>query len=203
MRWIELERFIPYLSHGPERNLPVYPELEISVSQPGKYAAETGGGDFRVAYRGIAPKHSDKFELAQKFILAGATPRNLWIDLRKVMDGASPCDLPYRERPELEVRMSNAAKISWRQTLAVFQVIGLAEDRRYRTAARGGGRYLPLNFTRLILGQLITPTEAAEVEKSGLQGLSQLERRVAARLPDHQRRRYTSDGFNYELWGKA
>ena len=71
MRWVELERSIPYLMTGPVRTLPVYPNLGIAVSQPGKYADVTNGGDFRVTCRGIAPKHSDKFELAQRFVAVG------------------------------------------------------------------------------------------------------------------------------------
>ena len=203
MRWVELERSIPYLMTGPVRTLPVYPSLGIAVSQPGKYADVTDGGDFRVTCRGIAPKHSDKFELAQRFVAAGADPKDLWVDLRTVMDGASPCDLRCRQRPSLQVSISNAGTITWRQTLAIFQLIGLAEDRRYGTASRGGGRYLPLNFTRLILGELVTAPEAAEVEKDGLRGLSKLELRVASMLRPEQRRRYTSDGFVLERWGRS
>jgi hypothetical protein len=202
--WEQLAAEIPYVRRGaPRRTSQLYVGMHITCEQPGKYAVETGGGDFRVDYRGRGPTHLEKFALVEAFSGEEQDARQLRDDLLEVIHlGACPERVADRSTIRGTAPFRDTG-IDWVATLAVFQAVALAEDRRYRTAPRGGGRYLPFNFARLMLGRWAGLEQVVAQEKTGLPGLAELERAVSAAVPPASRQRLTSRGWSASWWGIA
>jgi hypothetical protein len=208
VRWEELADEVPFVPERAERRSTVlYPQLGVEAQQPGKYRTRPPGGDFAVAVGGWRPRHVDKLELTADLARAREDRgRELVRDLYRVIH---LCRCPEAVGAASLLRDATATaagrRLGYVTYLALFQCIGLAEERRYRTREFGGGRYLPLNFARLVAEGWADAASVATHEQAGLSGggLSALERQVAAVVPPDQRWRLTFRGPRTEVWSRS
>jgi hypothetical protein len=208
VRWEELADEVPFVPEGAEgRSTVLYPHLGVSAQQPGKYRTRPPGGDFAVAVGGWRPRHVDKFELTAGFTRArDDRRRELVRDLYRVIHRLRCPEAVAAASPLRDATAEGAGRrLGYATYLALFQCIGLAEERRYPTREFGGGRYLPLNFARLVAEGWVDPGSVAAHEKAGLGGggLSSLERQVASVVPADQRWRLTSRGPRTDAWART
>lgn len=211
MRWDELTDAIGWVDAGADPVVTQYPGLDLEVRQPGKYARKSRGADFAVCVGGDwNPAFRDMFHLASDAHSRGLGG-DLVNDLLVVLyEESCPIDVAAesgRARTTLDV---GRRRPDWPTALAIFQTIGLCEERRYRSLPRGGGRFLPFHFARLVARGWATVNEAQDYQLGGLVspedesragGLGRLERHLERVVPRAQRWRQTPTRRRPDLWG--
>jgi hypothetical protein len=205
VRWDELAAVVPHVPSGAKtRKTWLYEHRRVWANQPGKYADETNGGDFAVVIGSWPPRHVDKFRLTAD--LAGRAGDQVIDDLLQVIDGGScPSGVAAASPLRSCTARSGGNEVDYETFLILFQCIGMAEHRRYPTSRFGGGRYLPLNFARLVASGWVDIPPVVAREKRGLAsgGLSELERQLVSRIPATEQWRMTSRGRSTEAWGRT
>jgi hypothetical protein len=205
VRWDELATMVPNVPSGAvTRKTWLYESRRVWAKQPGKYAGETEGKDFAVVIGSWAPRHVDKFRLTAD--LAGRDGGQVISDLLQVIDrGSCPSAVASVSPLRGRTARSGSNGVDYETYLILFQCVGLAEERRYPTSLYGGGRYLPLNFARLVATGWVDIRPVVSSEKRGLAsgGLSELERHVARSIPASERWRMTARGPSRAAWGRT
>jgi hypothetical protein len=205
VRWDELAEKVPHVPRRAAiRKTWLYEGRRVWAKQPGEYADETNGGDFAVVLGSWPPRHVDKFRLTAGFARPGGA--QVIADLLQVIDGGS-CPSAVASVSTLRscTARSGGHEVDYETYLILFQCIGLAEERRYPTSRYGGGRYLPLNFARLVAAGWVDIPPVVVREKRGLAsgGLSDLERQLVSRIPASERWRMTARGRSTAAWGRT